>query len=53
MLTIVALRNEKRGYREATMIGMLAGVLAFLAMSGAVVIGAQILYDPERSYLHK
>ena len=34
------------------MVGMLAGVLAFLAMSGAVVIGAQILYDPERSYHH-
>ena len=32
------------------MVGMLAGVLAFLAMSGAVVIGAQILYDPERGY---
>ena len=34
-------------------IGMLAGVLAFLAMSGAVVMGAQILYDPERSYYHQ
>jgi hypothetical protein len=34
------------------MLGMLAGVIALLAMSAAVVIGAGILYDPERSYHH-
>jgi hypothetical protein len=34
------------------MLGMLAGVIALLAMSAAVVIGAGILYYPERSYHH-
>lgn len=32
------------------MLGMLAGVIAFLGMSAAVVLLLQILYDPERSY---
>jgi hypothetical protein len=35
------------------MIGILAGVIAFIAMSTAVVVGAGILYDPERSYHHQ
>jgi hypothetical protein len=34
------------------MLGMLAGVIAFFGMSAAVVVGAQILYDPERSFHH-
>ena len=34
------------------MIGILAGVIALVAMSVAVVLGAGILYDPERSYHH-
>ena len=32
------------------MLGILAGVIAFLGMSAAVVLIAPILYDPERSY---
>ena len=35
------------------MVGILAGLIAFFAMSTAVVIGAGILYDPERSYHHR
>jgi hypothetical protein len=35
------------------MIGILAGVIAFAAISTAVVLGAGILYDPERSYHHQ
>ena len=35
------------------MIGILAGVIALVAMSVAVVLGAGILYDPERSYHHQ
>jgi hypothetical protein len=34
------------------MIGILAGVIALVAMSVAVVLSAGILYDPERSYHH-
>jgi hypothetical protein len=35
------------------MIGILAGIIAFVGMSTAVVLGAGILYDPERSYRHR
>jgi hypothetical protein len=35
------------------MLGMLAGIIAFLSMSGAVVLIAPILYDPERSFHQK
>ena len=35
------------------MIGILAGLIAIFGMSAAVVIGAGILYDPERSYHHR
>jgi hypothetical protein len=34
------------------MLGMLAGVIALLAMSAAVVYCAGILYDPDRSVHH-
>ena len=34
-------------------VGMLAGVIAFLGMSAAVVPIAPTLYDPERSYHHE
>lgn len=43
---------EKQQSREAAMLGILAGLIAFFGMSAAVVIGATILYDPERSYHH-
>jgi hypothetical protein len=46
-----ALRNKKT--REAAMVGMLAGLIAFFGMSAAVVVGAGILYDPERSFHHR
>lgn len=35
------------------MLGILAGLIAFLGMSTAVVIGAGVLYDPDRSYRHQ
>jgi hypothetical protein len=35
------------------MVGILAGLIAFFGMGAAVVIGAGILYDPERSYHHQ
>jgi len=35
------------------MVGILAGLIAFFGMSAAVVIGAGILFDPERSYHHQ
>jgi hypothetical protein len=35
------------------MVGILAGLIAFFGMSAAVVIGAGILYDPERSYYYQ
>jgi hypothetical protein len=35
------------------LVGMLAGVIAFLGMSAAVVLIAPILYDPERSYRYE
>jgi len=35
------------------MLGMLAGVIAFLGMSAAVVLIAPILYDPDRGYHHE
>jgi hypothetical protein len=34
------------------MLGILAGLIAFFGMSTCVVVGAGILYDPERSYHH-
>ena len=34
------------------MLGLLAGLNALIAMSGAVIVGASILYDPERSSRH-
>ena len=35
------------------MLGMLASVIALFGMSGAVIWGASILYDPERIYRHQ
>jgi hypothetical protein len=35
------------------MLGILAGLIAFFGMSAAVVAGAGVLYDPERSYHHQ
>jgi len=32
------------------MLGILAGLIALVGMSGAVVLIAPILYDPERGY---
>ena len=32
------------------MLGVVAGVIALLGMSAAVIVDASILYDPERSY---
>jgi hypothetical protein len=54
MLTIAALRVfEKRNHRgRLAMLGILAGLIAFFGMSTAVVIGAGVLYDPDRSYHH-
>jgi hypothetical protein len=46
----VVLQQSKQR-REAAMIGFLAGIVALLAMSGAVIVGASILYDPERSHM--
>ena len=34
------------------MLGILAGLITFFGMSTCVVVGAGILYDPERSYHH-
>jgi hypothetical protein len=38
--------------REVVMLAILAGVIAFLGMSGAVILIAPIIYDSERSYHH-
>ena len=35
------------------LVGLLAGVIAFLGMSAAVAPLAPILYDPERSHHHE
>ncbi len=35
------------------MLGMLAGLIALFGMTGVVILGASILYDPERSYHHR
>jgi hypothetical protein len=34
------------------MLGILAGIIAFLGMSAAVILIAPIIYDSERSYHH-
>jgi hypothetical protein len=53
MLTIAALRCfEKRNHGRLAMLGILAGLIAFFGMSTAVVLGAGVLYDPDRSYHH-
>jgi hypothetical protein len=55
MLTIAALRSffEKTNYGRLAMLGILAGLIAFIGMSAAVVIGAGVLYDPDRSHHHQ
>ena len=35
------------------MLGILAGLVALFGMSTLVIVGASILYDPERSYHHQ
>jgi hypothetical protein len=51
MMRYFALRIKKP--REAAMVGILAGLIALFAMSTIVVVGAGLLYDPERSYHHE
>jgi hypothetical protein len=55
MLTIAALRRflKKTNYGRLAMLGILAGLIAFFGMSTAVVIGAGVLYDPDRGYHHQ
>jgi len=55
MLTIAALRSveKKQTLGGSQMLGILAGLIAFFGMSACVVIGAGVLYDPDRSYHHQ
>jgi hypothetical protein len=43
---------EKRNRGRLAMLGILAGLIAFFGMSICVVVGAGVLYDPDRSYQH-
>jgi hypothetical protein len=47
---LLSCRAWNQYHGRPIMLGVVAGVIALLGMSAAVIVGASILYDPERSY---